>query len=77
MRVAITLLAACGAGSTPDHVPTESQPLGLNDVSMLVPLPPAGGTTVMRMSDRDGLVPRALFDRLVTEPGDVIDAYED
>ena len=75
MRVAIALLAACGAGSTPGS--GESQPLGLNDVSMLVPLPPAGGTTLVRMSDGDGLVPRALFDRLVTGPGDVIDAYED
>jgi hypothetical protein len=73
----MALLAACGAGSTPDHVPSESQPLGLNDVSMLVPLPPAGGTTLARMTEGDGLVPRALFDRLVTGPGDVIDAYED
>jgi hypothetical protein len=49
----------------------------LNDVSMLVPLPPEGGTALVRMSDGDGLVPRALFDRLVTGPGDVIDAYDD
>ena len=77
MRVAIALLAACGAGSTPDHVPTESQPLGLNDVSILVPRPADGGTTLVRMSDGGGLVPHAVFDRLVTQPGDVIDAYED
>jgi len=76
MRLAIVLLAACSGGSTPDHVPTESQPLGMTDVSMLIPLPPAGGTTVLRMADGSELVPRALFDRLVTAPGDVLDAYE-
>lgn len=77
MRVAIALAlaAGCGAGSTPDHVPTESQPLGMNDVSMLVPLPGPGETTILTLGDGD-LVPRALFDRLVTAPGDVLDPYE-
>ncbi|MEJ7600321.1 MAG: hypothetical protein WKG01_20595 [Kofleriaceae bacterium] len=68
MRVAICLLAACS-----DLGPAESQ-LGLNDVSVLVPLPDAGDTRVLRLDDQ--LVPRTLFDRIVTGPGDIVAPLE-
>ena len=82
MRAALVLVlvSACGTPTpTPDagpsgfietYTPTERRPLGLNDVTFLLPLPradagvalPAGGT----------LVPRNLFDRLTTQPQDVL-----
>ena len=63
MRIALALLA-CGAACGADR---PAQPLGLNDVSVLVPLAAA--------TSAQGMVPPELFDRLVTGPGDVLDPY--
>jgi hypothetical protein len=77
---ALVLAAACSSpGESPDaHVPTESGALGMNDVSILLPLPPNGATAVLAtMTDGGDLVPRDLFARLVSTPGDVIATYEE
>ncbi len=55
-------------------------PLGMNDITILVPLPAGGDTpTLLRMAgDGTGgadLVPADLFARLVTTPGDVGQAF--
>ena len=73
---------AAQAAPADAYVPTESRPLGLDDLSILLPLPanPAGPPTVARMTGFPGggdLVSRAAFARLVTDPGDVHEAYDD
>jgi len=59
---------AGGGGGGGTHVQT----LGLNDVTMVVPMPSTPSIVLMRASDKgaDGteLVPRALFDRLNNAP---------
>jgi hypothetical protein len=78
----LVLLAGCGSptpmvapdagvsGFVEGYTPTERRALGLNDVTFLLPLPGGdGGTSFPRA---DALVPRALFDRLTTQPGDVL-----
>lgn len=72
----VLAVAACGEPLEPApdaYVPTQTGALGLNDVTFLLPLPadPVGATTLLRMTDGGELVPRALFTRLVTTPGDV------
>jgi hypothetical protein len=81
-RACLVLLAACGGGGgdAPDaggdaHVPTESHTLGLNDVTMLLPLPASPSAPVLMSID--GLVPTALYDRLAIGPGDVATPFED
>jgi hypothetical protein len=75
------LLAACGGGGgAPDaggdaHVPTESRALGMNDVTMLLPLPSSPSAPVLMTID--GLVPAALYDRVAIQPGDVATPLED
>ncbi len=72
-------LVGCGSsdGSAPDaHVSTESGPLGMNDVSILLPLPPATASPVIATIANPDLVPRDLFARLVVMPGDVLDPYD-
>jgi hypothetical protein len=60
--------------------PRQSRRLGMNDVSILLPLPPALETpTLATMTGIDPgvvLVPRDLFQRLVLDPGDVVDPPE-
>jgi len=73
---------AADSPSADAYVPTESHALGMNDVSILLQLPedPVGTTTFARMSGFPGgaeLVPRDLFARLVTTPGDVGEVYDD
>jgi hypothetical protein len=80
------LVAACGGGTStvePGSTPTPSTPtppgdpgpyvpLGLNDATILAPVPATASSALMRatdlMDDGTPLVPRALFDRLNTEP---------
>ncbi|MDX2015235.1 MAG: hypothetical protein SFW67_33890 [Myxococcaceae bacterium] len=76
----VVLVIACGAPTPPPdagpagfvetYVPTERRPLGLNDVTYLLPLP--GADAGVALPRGDALVPRALFDRLTTQPGDVL-----
>jgi hypothetical protein len=88
MRQALIFAALFTACTAPSEeappVPVEARTLGMNDVTMLLPLPasPEEMTTLLRMDgsgDTGGaaLVPRALYERLVTGPGDVINRYED
>ncbi|HUJ63861.1 MAG TPA: hypothetical protein VLX92_35415, partial [Kofleriaceae bacterium] len=85
------VIAACGHGSSPAspdargptadaYVPTQSHALGMNDIAWLVQLPPdATQTTFAPMTGFSGgpeLVSRAVFDQLVTAPGDVTASYE-
>lgn len=62
------------------YTPRQSRRLGMNDVSMLLPLPPAlESPTLATMKGIDpggALVPRDLFQRLVLDPGDVVDRFE-
>jgi hypothetical protein len=69
MRLAL-LLAIAACSSDPDeHVSMESGALGLNDVSILLPLPPSTQAPVI--STLGGLVPSDVFTRVVVMPGDV------
>jgi hypothetical protein len=75
----LAVVAGCGAvtpttdaGTQPDagaYVPTESRRLGLNDVTYLFPLVVDGGSP---FPAADTIIPRVLFDRLSTVPGDVL-----
>ncbi len=51
----------------------------MNDITILLPLPAtwSGPPTLARMSDEGDLVPRTLFDRLVTDPGELLRPYDD
>ncbi len=82
---ALIVVAACtsnspraGVGGAIDAgTPTENSPLGMNDVTMLLPLPVtiASPTLLAMTADGTDLVPRDLFTRLVTTPGDVANTY--
>jgi hypothetical protein len=67
-------------GAPDAYTPRESRRLGMNDVSMLVPLPAHSGTpTLAAMTGLEAgveLVPRDLFHRLVDAPGDVMEPFE-
>lgn len=72
-------LLACGAPSTPDgggapdaggYVPTQRQALGLNDVTLFLPLEPLdAGSPFPRPAE---MVPFYVFERVSTLPGDVL-----
>jgi hypothetical protein len=84
MRSWLVLLMVVGCGSPssgiipePDAAPNTTR-LGMNDVTMLLPLPSNPATaTLLKMSDGGDLVPRTLFKRLVTDPNDVANVYEE
>ncbi len=72
------MLVACEspAEPPPDAAFTTGR-LGMNDVTMLLPLPATTSTpTLLAMADGGDLVPRSLFTRVVSTPGDVLDPYE-
>ena len=87
LALALALVACGGGGSSDDGfdaspdgtIPIGS--LGLDDVSILLPLPPSKeAPTLVAMTGAGAgteMVPRDLFTRLVVVPGDVLDAYED
>jgi hypothetical protein len=69
--------AGTGAGGSvvpnPDGGANASSPLGMNDVTILVPLPPSMAAPVLlrggdTADDGTVFVPRALYDGLVTDP---------
>ncbi len=70
-----------GAAATPDvadtadlsEVASPVVPLGLNDLTFLLPLPEPGAPSLIAV---DALVTKALFERLVTTPGDILTDYE-
>jgi hypothetical protein len=76
-------LAGVGCGPTPGrdggtpavdagvYVPVEKRALGLNDATFLFPLSVDGGRPTP-FAAADTMIPRALFDRLTTTPGDVL-----
>lgn len=75
------LLAGCDAPPG-DPVPPPApgdRTLGMNDVTMLLPLPAGGAPPTLLRVDGPGaaLVPRALYERLALAPGDVVSRYED
>ena len=81
MRCAVlVLLVACGGGVSAAQVdragavPVEDRgrapALGMNDVSILLPLPPAGGAAVLAGLD-EGLIDRRWYDALVGARGDI------
>ncbi len=53
------------------YTPIEKRLLGLNDLTYLLPLGADGGTP-SPFPAADTMIPRALFDRLTTTPGDVL-----
>lgn len=61
------------AGGTPDagrYVPTQRQPLGLNDVTLFLPLEPLdAGSPFPRPTE---LLPLHVFERVTSIPGDVL-----
>ena len=63
---------------TPDG-PLTPATLGLNDVSMLLPLPASktAPTLVAMTGAGTEMVPRDLFTRLAVTPGDIFEKYED
>lgn len=67
MRWALILLAACAAGAP--AAPTRARPLGLNDVSILLPLPRDPQRPVLAAAP--GVIERRWFDALVTAHGDL------
>src|SRR5262245_21943078 len=72
MRQAASLcLLLLGCGDNTSAVATRA--LGMNDISMLVPLPAAPDTPVLLTMIGDGtpLVPRDRFDALVVNPHDI------
>lgn len=80
--VACLVLVGCGAPGRPDagaaepdggtgYVPIEKRALGLNDVTFLLPLGLDGGRP-SPFPAADTMIPRVLFDRLTTTPGDVL-----
>jgi len=83
--VCILVVAACGSGDSDYHpLPdgpksTESAQLGMNDVSILLPLPETAASPVIAklLAFNRDLIPRDVFDRLVTAPGDVINKYDE
>ncbi|MEW6435463.1 MAG: hypothetical protein AB1730_28535 [Myxococcota bacterium] len=81
--VVLTGLAACsGAGPGPEdggvgegpYVPVESRPLGLNDVTVLLPLESVDAGTPL--PGPEALIRYDLFDRLTTTPGDVLTDFD-
>jgi hypothetical protein len=77
MKRLLLVLAACSSdGRSPDaHASTEGRVLGLNDVSILLPLPAT--TTAPVLAKMTGLVPGDLFERLVVAPNDTISKFEE
>lgn len=64
-----------GGVTEPDagsYTPVEKRALGLNDLTYLLPLSPADGGTPSPFPTADTMIPRALFERLTTTPGDVL-----
>ena len=90
MRVWLVIaLAACGGGTSdaPDgggdgggdggvDAPLPVGSLGLRDVSILLPLPASKSAPTLLALGVES-ISRALFTRLVEDPGDVFDRYED
>lgn len=79
---ALALSAACSEhGSQPGaDAPTtssETQPLGMNDVSMILPTLRAFEFGKMSGGGAVDRIPRALYDRLVTAHGDINANYDD
>jgi hypothetical protein len=77
----LLVLGGCNADGAGDgYAPVQSRRLGMNDVSILVPLPDkAGGPTLARITGvttRVELVPRDAFQRIVSTPGDVLEPFE-
>ncbi len=77
LALAGLLLAACGGAGTPDagldasvYVPTQTRALGLNDVTLLLPLEPLDAGSPFPAAE--ALLPLVIFDRLTTLPGDVL-----
>lgn len=80
----LTLLAVLVIGCSPpmpvpdagepfdagSYTPVESRPLGLNDATYLLPLSAADAGSPF--PSPEAMIPRVLFDRLSTTPGDVI-----
>ncbi|HTJ42418.1 MAG TPA: hypothetical protein VL463_10010 [Kofleriaceae bacterium] len=71
----VVIAAACGGApaTDPDATGSESHPLGMNDVTILLPLPQGPQPILLGLTT--DLIPQALFDRLVVAPGDVIDPF--
>lgn len=77
--LSLALLAACsgqpagsdGGADGGTYVPVEKRRLGLNDVTMLLPLQSVDAGTAP-MPQTEAIIPFDLFDRLSTIPGDVI-----
>ncbi|HEY0484101.1 MAG TPA: hypothetical protein VGD37_41565 [Kofleriaceae bacterium] len=74
----IALLVACSAGAPPRRAPhgdaaMVGRPLGMNDVSILLPLPRDIGRPMIAALDARGgaVVDRRSFDTLVTVHGDI------
>ena len=67
-------------GAPDVHVPVQSRRLGMNDVSILVPLPEQTRNPTLAaitgITPGVELVPRDAFQRIVTTPGDVLEGYE-
>lgn len=75
------LLTACGSSPATDggvdggadasvFVPAETRALGLNDVTLLLPLEPLDAGTPL--PPPEAMIPPFLFERLTTVPGDVL-----
>ncbi|MEW5742903.1 MAG: hypothetical protein AB1938_28565 [Myxococcota bacterium] len=79
----LMLVTACSAGGPSEgdggvdagvYVPVESRRLGLNDVTVLLPLDSVDAGTPF--PSPEVMVPFDLFDRLTTTPGDVLTDFE-
>jgi hypothetical protein len=70
---ALLVIAACGAGAPPaaDHAAFADRGLGMNDVSILLPLPRDPRVPVLAAIADAGLIERAWFDALVTDHHDI------
>jgi hypothetical protein len=65
-------------GGPPGDAPPETQPLGMNDISIVAPT--LGLDVSLKMTGIDGardLVPRELYARLATSHGDIINDFEE
>lgn len=78
----LLVLAGCAGGAGSEdagadaghYVPTESRALGLNDVTMLLPLDSVDAGTPL--PGPEALLRYDLFDRLSTTPGDVLTDFD-
>lgn len=69
----VSILVALAAASCGDDAPPATRELGMNDVSILVPLLPALDAPTLLSMTRDAtpLVPRDRFNALVADPQDI------